>query len=41
MPIWPASFNGLLKTGRTAPVINRMLRVTAAAALRKISGSGL
>ena len=41
MPIWPASFSGLLNTGSTAPVISRMVRVIAAAALRKISGSGL
>jgi hypothetical protein len=33
--------SGLLNTGSTAPVMSRMVRVIAAAALRKISGSGL
>ena len=32
MPIWPASFSGLLNTGSTAPVISRMILVIAAAA---------
>ncbi len=41
MPICPASFSGLLKTGSTAPVTSRIERVIAAAALRKTSGSGL
>ena len=41
MPIWPASFSGLLNTGSTAPVISRIRLVIAAAALKKISGSGL
>jgi hypothetical protein len=41
MPIWPASLSGLLKIGSTAPVTSRMVCVIAAAAVRKISGSGL
>jgi len=41
IPIWPASLSGLLNTGSTAPVMRRIERVTAAAALRKMSGSGL
>ena len=41
IPIWPASLSGLLNTGSTAPVTSRIERVTAAAALRNTSGSGL
>src|SRR5262249_56755547 len=41
IPIWPASLSGLLNTGSTAPVMSRIERVIAAAALRKMSGSGL
>ena len=41
IPICPASLSGLLNTGSAAPVISRVERVSAAAALRKISGSGL
>ena len=41
MPISPANFSGLLKTGSTAPVISRAFFVRCAAALRKTIGFGL
>ena len=41
MPISPASFSGLLKIGRTAPVTRRARLVRCAAAARNTIGFGL